>query len=677
MLLICHPHYPLYWSFGVYSSKLFLRYYSQYGQWQWPLFGWVSCRGQRFGHGECISPWVNLRTLLDLSEKILSESVLSSAWWISERTRPPTTETPSPFYYTVQSDPSAPLPTTFVGRLTTHPVWIALSADIFMGQIIASLIVLTFVAVFLLREWISQNARPGVFEDEEVLPDEQPAAQVPVFPPPPLPQVARARVQAEDILLNEGLAQRQMDALRAIDALRARDGVNGHIVGDERHHHGRSPLERPKKKGKTRQRVTDIHPFETELPARNRRKLLPKNPGENHKPERDYAVERKQRQAWFRRVQTARVIGARRRAALAASGSPPLKELPVDPLFEFTFTATPQSQEEILKDASESGLDSPEQSVEVTSSTAPIFPSVTLEPPRATIPFSFDQAKTPSSPGSPVPLDDADQDLAPSSASSLARSGARRPPLPTSSLVSPRVPSSNSLSPEGSLDSPSLATYRAPEELDNNEAGPSSLASYFEQDEEKSKDENGEEGSGFAVEDEDRDEGLSIDEFNRYFAQESEAGSSGPNAGLLPLSDSESDGEDDENKAEDEDEYEDEDEDGSDDEYDMVPSDGPDDDDDEEDEEDDGEDDDEGREFIRGALFANDLEAWNAAGVQGDEAPPNGVALIPGGPAAGEGQGPVDGGVPLDLNDELEGNVEDDMEGAMEGRRLSTIVTFC
>ena len=41
----------------------------------------------------------------------------------------------------------------------------SLPGDIFTGQIIASLIVLVFLAVFLLREWIQQNARPGVFDD--------------------------------------------------------------------------------------------------------------------------------------------------------------------------------------------------------------------------------------------------------------------------------------------------------------------------------------------------------------------------------------------------------------------------------------------------------------------------------------------------------------------------------
>jgi hypothetical protein len=45
------------------------------------------------------------------------------------------------------------------------PLLRSVSADIFTGQIIATLIVLVFIAVFLLREWISQNARPGVFEE--------------------------------------------------------------------------------------------------------------------------------------------------------------------------------------------------------------------------------------------------------------------------------------------------------------------------------------------------------------------------------------------------------------------------------------------------------------------------------------------------------------------------------
>ncbi|KAH9987536.1 hypothetical protein BJV77DRAFT_791315 [Russula vinacea] len=49
--------------------------------------------------------------------------------------------------------------------LLAQPLVRSVSADIFTGQIIATLIVLVFIAVFLLREWISQNARPGIFEE--------------------------------------------------------------------------------------------------------------------------------------------------------------------------------------------------------------------------------------------------------------------------------------------------------------------------------------------------------------------------------------------------------------------------------------------------------------------------------------------------------------------------------
>ncbi|QRV88979.1 E3 ubiquitin-protein ligase MARCH6 [Ceratobasidium sp. AG-Ba] len=43
-----------------------------------------------------------------------------------------------------------------------------LGADIFKGQIITIAVVIVFLTIFLLREWIIQNARPGVFGDEEV-----------------------------------------------------------------------------------------------------------------------------------------------------------------------------------------------------------------------------------------------------------------------------------------------------------------------------------------------------------------------------------------------------------------------------------------------------------------------------------------------------------------------------
>ncbi|KAI0294319.1 hypothetical protein B0F90DRAFT_1757507 [Multifurca ochricompacta] len=102
----------------------------------------------------------------------------STAWWISAR---PRSSSPSSsfFFYNLTSRSqfnstatNAPLQSSSndtdnspLNALLAHPLLRTVSADIFTGQIIATLIVLVFIAVFLLREWISQNARPGVFEE--------------------------------------------------------------------------------------------------------------------------------------------------------------------------------------------------------------------------------------------------------------------------------------------------------------------------------------------------------------------------------------------------------------------------------------------------------------------------------------------------------------------------------
>lgn len=84
-------------------------------------------------------------------------------------------------------------------------------SDIFLGQIIAALVVVLFLAVFLLREWIVQNARPGVFEDGGEEPGEDILAQAPLGPPPPI----------------EPPVQQGAHALRELDVagLRERDEV--------------------------------------------------------------------------------------------------------------------------------------------------------------------------------------------------------------------------------------------------------------------------------------------------------------------------------------------------------------------------------------------------------------------------------------------------------------------
>jgi len=101
-----------------------------------------------------------------------------SAWWISARPR--SLSSPSSFFfYNLTTRPQANATATnatlrrpandsdasSLNALFSHPLLRSVSADIFTGQIIATLIVLVFIAVFLLREWISQNARPGVFEE--------------------------------------------------------------------------------------------------------------------------------------------------------------------------------------------------------------------------------------------------------------------------------------------------------------------------------------------------------------------------------------------------------------------------------------------------------------------------------------------------------------------------------
>ena len=141
----------------------------------------------------CCAPPVSLFLVTSLT--------FNSAFWVAAVQRPPIPndpEEPSPAFNTTLlsnlSDPSISL----ISFISSHPVWKTLAADIFLGQIIASLIVLTFVAIFLLREWVSQNARPGVFEDVDVppQPDDPPPELNPDHPhdpnePPPPPIAPR------------------------------------------------------------------------------------------------------------------------------------------------------------------------------------------------------------------------------------------------------------------------------------------------------------------------------------------------------------------------------------------------------------------------------------------------------------------------------------------------------
>jgi E3 ubiquitin-protein ligase MARCH6 len=588
---------------------------------------------------------------LHLAIRLLKHSF--SAWWISDRQRLNAISESSPYLYRATSGAPVPPSDTFVGQLTAHPVWIALSADIFTGQIIASLIVLTFVAVFLLREWISQNARPGVFEDEDVFPEEVQQQAVPHAPRP----VQQRQVQLNP--LDETLAQRQIEALRAIDTLRAREGINGHMVGDDRRHHGRSPIQRARRKAKTKEASEDpLNSFEG-MHVRSRRRLhstgSSEETEEQEEEEKCSEQERMKRRAFSRRVYAARLLGARRRAALTGN-TQPRTPMDVDPAFDFTFKAElpkagrRSNSEPLQKPSVETGT---EHATAVTSPTTPIFPTVTLEPPRGSIPFSFDRLKTPSPLLPPTSsTDERSSDVRgmnagikqSASSSSLSLDKARRPPLPTTSvgpaasfMISP---------PRTPLESPSLATYRAPEELEV-VASPSRLNGYFGPDQ-ADEEENSETG-----EDSDTEEDISGDKRtmkDRYFEVPDAPSRHVSPSGLLEYSDTdEGDDEDQENKDED---YQ------SDTDGDSMES-----------------DDDEGDEGEANRLMLFNEDDW-AIEVQVVQQPAGGAAglgpVLPVQGGVDAVQPPPDGdGGALDVNEEAEGNVEDDMDGAMEGKLTS------
>jgi E3 ubiquitin-protein ligase MARCH6 len=424
------------------------------------------------------------------------------------------------------------------------------------------------------------------------------------------------------------------------------------MVGDERHHHGRSPIERARRKAKMKEENEDpLNPFDG-MRAHNRRRLYPKGSGKEEEAEEEkYSeLERMKRKSFSRRVYAARLLGARRRAALTGSSNSPTP-MNVDPAFDFTFKAElPQAGRRSNSEPwpKQSRSTEIELTTAATSQT-PIFPPVALEPPRGSIPFSFDRLKTPSPLSSPTTsADEGSTDVDPgiklaSSSSSLSQDKARRPPLPTTSLgpaasfvISP---------PRTPLDSPSLATYRAPEELEA-VAGPSGLNDYFDREQE----ENSEIGEDSETEEDIPDEKRVVkDQMDQYFEELDVSGGRASLPELMAYSDTEEGDEDREEGDENDQSQTDEDSMDSDDE-----------DDDEADEE-----------ANRLMVFNEDDWAREAQAVQQP------AAGVPGEGVAAPAQEGVEAGQPpggLDLNEEVEGNVEDDMDGAMEGESTLFIV---
>ncbi|KAJ2917102.1 hypothetical protein MD484_g3273, partial [Candolleomyces efflorescens] len=441
-----------------------------------PLFHPCKCSGTiRYIHQDCLTTWLahSKKKTCDVCKHPYSFTKVgeSTAWWISNRPRPNHNETLS-LFQKVRYEGGIPDTKNLLSRITAHPAWISLSADIFAGQIIAALIVLTFVAVFLLREWISQNARPGLFEDEEVMPEEQaniPMIPEPQPPPPPPPPAPLPMQRIQGFPEPDVFARQQFDAIRALDRLRGRD------QGEDEDEEAAKDRPRP-----------DASPDDGSV-LREAKRL---NRGTDHSEsgatplpgEIDFQ-EHMRGPEYKRRVNTARVLAARRRSAVAKrelrkTQGPPL--LPDDQTFDFTFTAMRHPSDSGETDVPEWLTPPASSSESQASSSSTFFPPVTLQPPKDEIPYSISSWGSSSSPSTPAE--------SPSVHLDEPGPSQRRPTLPASTMATANSGASFTISPGRSpVGSPGLATYHPPELFDI-EPGPSSGSSYFDTPRQQSQD---------------------------------------------------------------------------------------------------------------------------------------------------------------------------------------------
>ena len=397
-----------------------------------------------------------------------------------------------------------PRPKSFPAWLMAHPLWLSLSADIFTGQVISALIVLTFVAVFLLREWISQNARHGVFEEEEALPDEPPAIEAPLNPPP----VPQAPVQQHQVATQPQpqtpvpSPQHQLDTTQPVNGPQNKQAgpIDTDIDPDRWF---TPPAQHRSQKKKSRERHSDT---DDDQHSSHRPRILDSE--DDASPQQRELFKRKM---FHRRIHVARTIAARRRGFTPLqNSSTPLTVPEQKAKFNFTFkapSAPPTPYESYY--VPEFSVPSSPLDANNDSPSSP-FPSVALHPPAADIPFSLRrwQQTTPNG--------------------SISQSYPPRPALPTATRS---LPSSGSNSPflfspgRTSIDSPSLVTYRPPEELQA-EAGPSNPSGYLNQRREYSNDEVDREFEAVDKESEEeytyRSLGL---EHGRYFRDPDDTGS--------------------------------------------------------------------------------------------------------------------------------------------------------
>jgi E3 ubiquitin-protein ligase MARCH6 len=401
-----------------------------------------------------------------------------------------------------------PRPKSLPARLMAHPLWLSLSADIFTGQMIASLIVLTFVAVFLLREWISQNARPGVFEEEEALPDELPIV---VRLNPPVPQ---APVQQHQVAIQpqpqapilDPLPQNQLDITQPVNAPQNQQVVPIDTDPDRLFTPQTPPTQHRSQEKKSRARHSDT---DDDRHSSHRPRILDSE--DDASPQQRELIKRKM---FHRRIHVARTTATRRRDFTPLQKPLTTPAVPEQKAkFKFTFKApsaplTPNESYYVPKFSVPSG-----PSDANNDSPSSPFPSVALQPPAADIPFSLRrwQQTTPNG-----------------SESSISQSYPPRPVLPTATRS---LPSSGSNSPflfsPGSTptDSPSLVTYRPPEELQA-ETGPSNSSGYLNQRKEYFNDEVDQEFEAVGKESEEEHTYRSLGlEHGRYFRDPDDTGS--------------------------------------------------------------------------------------------------------------------------------------------------------
>lgn len=554
-------------------------------------------------------------------------------------------------------------------RTTSRPFWNAMSADIFAGQIIASLIVLTFVAIFLLREWISQNARPGVFEDEDFPQDErdmppplEPVAPLPARavgrapgpafrppqpqPPAQPPMVAMPEPYIPPVDNNAPPVIPPLANRRPSDRHGSRR-LRPHAVGSSARRTEALRRRREKGKGKAHDVDEESSPeSDTDRAADSRaraRKRMDMG-SEGSSDESEDQMTTTEHLENIRDVVGAAAIRRAEAAKAAGAGSslspPPLHEASPtaeQSKFEFTFRPPPYPRRRSVSEPISGSVSPSNWSSEATAGNLGQIKSWDTTSPRdiPDSPESSTSTSTLSSPSSPT-------SGVPSLSASVAEkiftekpttpagppSAWRRPPLPTTTLPTPTgttppvIAGTSRSTGQTPLASPSLATYRAPEEL---EGGPSRLTGYFD------------------------DEGLTLAEalqdsamqreHEKYFGPPPEENDNGNNPPVIPHGLGE-DGEDDEDDDYDEDDS-----------FEHIEA--------EDDDEDDDEDEDEG------AHAPIDGGDWDDNAAEVGDAQDELPQLVP----VNDDQQqdappePADGG---DIGDDLEGNVEDDMEGAME-----------